>query len=135
VFYATIQRDLDRLEKWADRTLMKFSTGKCKFLSLQGAAQLEISFAEKALGVLVDTKLNTGQQCAFVAKKANGAMVCIRRSAASRSREVILPLSSALVRPHLQYCVWTLQYERDGATGESPIKGHKYDEGSRAILL
>jgi len=120
-----IQRDLDKLKKWPCVNLMRFNKAKCKVLHLGwgnpcyhyklGDEGLQSTPAEKDFGVLVDQKLFVSHQCALPAQKANCILGCIKRSVASRSSDGILPLCSALVRPHLESCfqLWSPQHKKD----------------------
>ena len=63
----------------------------------------------------VDERLNMSQKRVLASQKASCILGCIKRSVTSRSRKVILPLYSALVRSHLEYCIqfWSPQHKKD----------------------
>jgi len=82
--------------------------------------------------VSVDGRFSMSWQCVLEAQRTNHILGCIKRSMTSRSREVILSLYSALMRPHLQYASSSGDPNKEGhgSVAVSPEGGHKINEKS-----
>lgn len=76
---------------------------------------LESTSAERDLCMLVDSRLLMSQQCALATKRAKGIQRYIKRSIASKSKEVVLLLYLDFMWPHCEYCMqfWVPQYKKD----------------------
>lgn len=97
---AVLQRDLDRLEKWANRSLMESNKGNHKALSwrrnnprhwgtqctqvLSRYSPAAAAVHRKDLEALMDTRLSKIQSCALMAKEASDTLGCFRQSSASK---------------------------------------------------
>ena len=76
----------------------------------------------------VDEKLGMIQQYAIAAQMVKQILVSVKRSVASRLREIILPLYSALVRPNWSTAAPLVEApntRRHGVVGVGPEESHK----------
>lgn len=106
-----LQKDLNMPKKWAKQDLMKVykSTFKALHLGWNSCVYQNSPGADESKTALQKTcELNVSQQCALAAKAATSTQDCFSKRAASRSRELIIPLYSIL-GPYADYCS---QYRR-----------------------
>ncbi|GAB0193759.1 cAMP-dependent protein kinase inhibitor alpha [Grus japonensis] len=121
----------------AKRKVLHVGQGNPKHNYRLGGEWMESSPEEKDLRVLVGEQLNMTQQCVLAAQKANRVLGCITSRVTSRSREGILPLCSALLRPPCSAAsssgvsnvrhTWSCQNKSRG--------GHEDDQRAGAPLL
>ena len=110
-----LQNDLNSLSKWSEDWLMNFNAIKCKVVHFGqqdadynyflGEAKLKFCNEEKDLGVIISHSLKSASHVDKQVATANKMLGYIRRTVTNHSKQVILPLYTALVRPHLEYCV------------------------------
>ena len=111
-----IKSDIAMLEEWENIWLLRFNPEKCKVLHIDmnnnpmneyvlDNVPLTSIESECDLGVNTNTHLNWSVNIKEAMIKANRMTAWITRNLISRSREVMLMVYKALVRPHIEYCV------------------------------
>ena len=92
---------------------MSFNTDKCTVIHMgknnkeavykMGSNVLQKSTLERDLGIMISRTGKSSKQCALAVKKANGILGMIKRNIQFKSKDVIVRLYKALVRPRLEY--------------------------------
>ena len=117
-----LQQDILQLEAWSDKWLLKFHPDKCHLLSLGklenikychryqvNGQEIEHTFEEKDLGVIVDSELTFAEHITEKVNKANSLVGIIRRSFTHLDPDTFVKIFVAFVRPHLEYgqVIWS----------------------------
>ena len=96
---------------------MLFNFGKCKCIHIghgnmdeeykMGDAVLGITTQEEDLGVTFSADMKVSEQCGIAASNGNQMLGLIRRIITYKEKQLLVPLYTAIVRPHLEYCIQT----------------------------
>ena len=94
---------------------MKFNEGKCSVIYFGCSnpkkkyklnnMELTVKNEERDLGVMIKNNLKSSGQVDKAVLTANRVLGMISRSIETKTKDVVIPLYRALVRPHLEYCV------------------------------
>ena len=111
----TLLSDIDKVNEWSEKWLLKFNTEKCHVLALGKFEnivytplqlyddELEHVFKEVNLGVTVDAELMFQEHISAKIKKANSIVGLIRRSFSFLNCHLFNKVYITFVRPHLEY--------------------------------
>ena len=146
----TMQTIIDNLAEWARTWDMAFNVKKCKILHaghnnpgynyFMNGTQIVSADEEKDLGVIVETSMKPGKQCAQAAKNANFALGQIQRAFHYRKKANLVPLFKTFIRPKLEFAAaaWNPWTEQDKKQLErvqermirmlSDVRGTTYEE-------
>ena len=117
-----LQSDIDSLQLWSNKWLLRFHPDKCHVLTLgkfenirytkrynMSNHELEHVFEEKDLGVIFDSELKFEEHISAKVKKANAMVGLIRRTFSFLDCKLFRKLYTTFVRPHLEYAqaVWS----------------------------
>ena len=114
-----LQDDIDHLCAWSEKWLLSFNSQKCKVLHLGknnpkfnykiNDNDLEVTLEEKDLGVIMDPNLSFEKHIVEKIKKANSIAGLISRTINFKTKEIMILLFKALVRPIIEYgnVVWS----------------------------
>jgi len=157
-----LQNDLNKLQKWSQKWLLKFHPDKCKVLCINSIAtekynytlninvtthNLEHTTSEKDIGITFDQKLNFEIHINNKVKTANMMSGLIRRSYKYLTPETFVPLYKSLVRVHFDYAtaVWSPYKQKEielvesvqrRATKQLPgMKNLPYEERLKSLNL
>ncbi|CAF0777708.1 unnamed protein product [Brachionus calyciflorus] len=116
----SLQNDLNVLVDWCKEWSTELNLSKCKSMyigknrekkeyritsHLGETTVLSETTCEKDLGVIITNDLKWNKQCVSASARANRDLGQIKSSFTYLSKETIIPLYTALVRPHLEYAV------------------------------
>ena len=117
-----LQADIDSLEEWSNKWLLRFHPDKCHILSIGKfenikhterykicGKEIEHVFEEKDLGIVFDHELTFNDHICDKVRKANAIMGLIRRSFTFLDPKTFTKLYTSFVRPHMEYgqSVWS----------------------------
>ena len=120
-----LRNNLSMLDEWSKKWQMQFNVEKCVVMHMGrknkqneymlGNKKLRKSIRERDLGIIVDSNCKFSEQCSEAVKSANRTLGMIKRNITYKSKDVIVRLYKALVRPKLEYCVqaWRPFLRRD----------------------